>query len=113
VRTSLTGRAIAAGSASAYPYLGAANLVEALRATLTVGNSAAPSTSGSVETTLLLPASLTSPSAIVACSASDAVGFARTVNQVHHIVYGSPTVGVAKGGFFPNGTNSIFATTTA
>jgi hypothetical protein len=28
-------------------------------------------------------------------------------------VYGSPTVGVAKGGFFPNGTNSIFAVTSA
>ncbi len=113
VRTSLTGRAIAAGSAAAYPYLGAANAVEALRATLTVGNSAPPSTNGSVETTLLLPTSTTTPSAIVAASATDAVGFARTVNQVHHIVYGSATVGVAKGGFFPNGTNSIFATTTA
>jgi Ferritin-like domain/TAT (twin-arginine translocation) pathway signal sequence len=112
VRTSLTGRAIAAGSNSAYPYLGAANLVEALRATLTVGNSAAPSTAGSVETLLTLPTGPSTPSAIVACSSSDAVGFARTINQVHHIVYGSPTVGVAKGGFFPNGTNSIFATTT-
>jgi hypothetical protein len=113
VRTSLTGRAIAAGSATAYPYLGAANLVEALRATLTVGNSAAPSTDGSVETTLTLPTSTSTPSAIVAASASDAVGFARTVNQVHHIVYGSATVGANSGGFFPNGTNSIFATTTA
>jgi len=107
VRTSLTGRAIAAGSASAYPYLAAANLVEKLRDTLTVGESS------SVETALVLPASLTTPSAIVAASASDAVGFARTVDQVLHIVYGSPTVGVAKGGFFPSGVNSIFATTTA
>jgi len=113
VRTSLTGRAIAAGSASAYPYLAAANLVEDLRATLTVGASAAPSTSGSVETLLTLPASLTTPSSIVAASAADAVGFARTVNQVLHIVYGSPSVGVASGGFFPSGVNSIFATTTA
>lgn len=113
VRTSLTGRAIAAGSSAAYPYLAAANLVEDLRATLTVGASAAPSTANSVETLLTLPTSLTTPSAIVAASAADAVGFARTVNQVHHIVYGSPTVGVSKGGFFPNGTNSIFATTTA
>jgi hypothetical protein len=113
VRTSLTGRAIAAGSASAYPYLAAANLVESLRAMLTVGNSAAPSTSGSVETTLVLPANLATASSIVAASASDAVGFARTVNQVLHIVYGSPTVGVSKGGFFPSGVNSIFATTTA
>ena len=107
VRTSLTGRAIAAGSASAYPYLGAANLVEKLRDTLTVGEKS------SVETALVLPTSLTTPSAIVAASASDAVGFSRTVDQVLHIVYGSATVGVAKGGFFPNGVNSYFATTTA
>lgn len=113
VRTSLTGRAIAAGSNNAYPYLAAANLVEDLRATLTVGATAAPSSSGSVETLLTLPTNLQTPSAIVAASASDAVGFARTVNQVHHIVYGSPTVGVKAGGFFPSGTNSIFATTTA
>jgi hypothetical protein len=113
VRTSLTGRAIAAGSETAYPYLGAANLVADLRATLTVGDSAAPSTSGSLETLLTLPTSLTTPSAIVAASAADAVGFARTVNQVLHIVYGSPTVGIGKGGFFPNGVNSPLATTTA
>lgn len=112
IRTSLTGRAIAAGSA-AYPYLGAANLVEDLRAKLTVGASAAPSTAGSVETLLTLPTNLTTASAIVAASPGTAVGFSRTVNQVHHIVYGSPTVGVKSGGFFPNGTNSIFATTTA
>jgi ferritin-like protein len=113
VRTSLTGRAIAAGSAAAYPYLGAANLVEDLRATLTVGDSEAPSTTGSVETLLTLPTGLTTPSAIVAASAANAVGFSRTVNQVLHIVYGSPTVGVGKGGFFPNGINSPLATTTA
>ncbi len=113
IRTSLTGRAIAAGSESAYPYLGAANLVEDLRATLTVGKSAAPSTTGSVETLLSLPTNLTTPSSIVAASAANAVGFARTVNQVLHIVYGSPTVGVKSGGFFPSGVNSIFATTTA
>jgi hypothetical protein len=87
--------------------------VEDLRATLTVGASAAPSTSGSVETLLTLPANLTTASSIVAASAADAVGFARTVNQVLHIVYGSPTVGAKSGGFFPNGMNSIFATTTA
>ena len=112
VRTSLTGRAIAAGSAG-YPYLAAANLVENLRASLTVGDSAAPSTDGSVETLLVLPTSTSTPSAIVAADPTHAVGFARTVDQVLHIVYGSPTVGVAKGGFFPNGVNSFFATTTA
>jgi hypothetical protein len=113
VRTSLTGRAIAAGSAAAYPFLAAANKVEALRAMLTVGNSAAPSSAGSVETTLTLPTNITMPSAIVAADPDTAVGFSRTANQVHHIVYGSATVGVSSGGFFPSGTNSIFATTTA
>jgi Ferritin-like domain len=113
VRTALTGRAIAAGSAAAYPFLAAANKVEALRAMLTVGNSAAPSSAGSVETLLTLPTNITMPSAIVAADPDTAVGFSRTVNQVHHIVYGSATVGVGSGGFFPSGTNSIFATTTA
>ena len=117
IRTSLTGRAIAAGAttptSAVYPYVGIANQVAALRATLTVGNSSAPSTTNSVETSLTVPTSISTPSAIVAADPTNAVGFARTVNQVHHIVYGSPTVGVAKGGFFPNGTNSIFATTTA
>lgn len=114
VRTSLTGRAItAAATAMNYPYLDDANLVEDLRATLTVGASAAPSTTGSVETLLTTPANITTASAIVAAAPATAVGFARTVNQVHHIVYGSATVGVKSGGFFPSGTNSIFATTTA
>ena len=113
IRTALTGRAIAAGSAAAYPFLDAANKVEALRAMLTVGASAAPSTSGSVETLLVLPTNTTTPSAIVAADANTAVGFARTPNQVHHIAYGDPAVGATKGGFFPSGTNSVFATTTA
>jgi len=128
IRTALTSRAIAAGAttptSSAYPYLGVANQVEALRASLTVGNSGAPGTSttantgvagssGSVEVPLNVPQSPTTASAIVAADSAHAIGFARNVNQVHHIVYGSPTVGIAKGGFFPNGTNSIFSTTTA
>ncbi len=123
VRTAITGSAIAAGSAAAFPYITAANQVAALRAMLTVGNSGAPGTatgntgapgsSTSVETPLALPTSLTTPSSIVAADPVNALGFARTVDQVLHVVYGSPTVGVASGGFFPNGVNSIFATTTA
>ncbi len=109
VRTTLTALGIAAGSAAAYPYIGYANQVEALRAQLTVGNT----TLGNTETNLTLPSSsVTSPSAsaIVAASASAAVGFTRTTSQVHHIVYGTPTIGATSGGFFPNGTNSIFST---
>ncbi len=111
VRTTLT--AMAVGNTANAAYVTIANQVEALRATLTVGNSAAPSTTGSVETKLVVPTTTSTPSAIVPAASTTAVGFSRTVNQVHHIVYGSPTVGVKSGGFFPNGTNSIFATTTA
>ena len=131
VRTSLVGRAVAAGAtsttSSAYPYVGIANEVEVLRAALTVGNSGAPgtsntgntgqaSTSGSVEVPLSVPqspAATATSAGIVAADSAHAIAFARTVNQVHHIVYGSATVGVKSGGFFPSGTNSIFATTTA
>ncbi len=111
IRTAITGGAITLPAN--VPYLTYANQVEALRASLTIGNTAAPSTSGSVETLLTLPTSLTTPSSIVAADPVKAVGFARTVNQVTHIVYGAPAGVVSKGGFFPNGLNSIFATTTA
>lgn len=111
VRTTLTARAIAGGTT--YPYLAIANQVEALRSKLTLQATAAPSTSGSVETLLVVPTSVTTPSAIVAADPTNAIGFSRNVNDVHHIVYGSATVGVKSGGFFPSGTNSIFATTTA
>jgi hypothetical protein len=113
IRTTLTAEAIASGSGTSYPALSEANLVENLRATLTVGNSAAPSTSGSDEVLLTVPSTLTMPSSIVPADPKTAIAFARTVNQVLHIVYGSATVGVKSGGFFPSGANSIFATTTA
>ena len=76
------------------------------------GNTGASGSAASVEVKLTIP-TLTTASSIVACDSTNAIGFARNTNQVHHIVYGSATVGAAKGGFFPNGTNSIFATTTA
>jgi hypothetical protein len=104
VRTVITATAINTNSST---YITIANKVATLRDALTVGESS------SVETKLVLPTSVSSPSAIVAAAPGNAVGFARTVNQVHHIVYGSATVGVKSGGFFPSGTNSIFATTTA
>jgi hypothetical protein len=120
IRTALTAIDIAAGNST---YTTIANQIATLRATLTVGNSGAPSTgtgntgaagsSTSVETKLTVPTNVTTPSSIVAADSTNAIAFSRTVNQVHHVVYGSATVGVAKGGFFPNGTNSIFATTTA
>jgi hypothetical protein len=120
VRTVLTAIDQAAGNTT---YTGIANLIAKLRSTLTVGNAGAPSSgtgntgaagsSTSVEVNLVVPTSISTPSAIVACDSTNAIGFARNVNQVHHIVYGNATVGTKSGGFFPNGTNSIFATTTA
>jgi hypothetical protein len=119
-RTSIT----ATGSSAV---IAIANSIAALRATLTVGNTGAPtntantgntgqvSTAASVEVPLTLPtAGSTTPlTTITAADSKSSLAFARTVNQVHHVVYGSATVGTAKGGFFPNGTNSIFSTTTA
>lgn len=103
VRTTITGNAIAAAAAGTnYPYLGYANQVATLRASLGGGN----------ETQLVLPTSTSTPSAIVAATSANSIAYARTTDQVHHIVYGSATVGAKSGGFFPNGTNSIFSTTT-
>ena len=113
VRTYLTAQAIASSS---YPYLGYANKVSTLRATLGGGN----------ETALTVPSGTTSatsivtPSAIVAATTANAIAYARTTDQVLHIVYGSlsntsgattSAAGVAKGAFFPNGLNGNITVT--
>jgi hypothetical protein len=113
VRTYLTAQAIANSS---YLYLGYANKVSALRATLGGGN----------ETTLTVPSGTTSPtsivtpSAIVAATSANAIAYARTTDQVLHIIYGSlsntsgatmSAAGVAKGAFFPNGLNGNITVT--
>jgi len=113
VRTYLTSQAIASSS---YAYLGYANKVSALRATLGGGN----------ETTLTVPSGTTSPtsivtpSAIVASTSANAIAYARTTDQVLHIVYGSlsntsgatsSAAGVSKGAFFPSGLNGNIAVT--
>lgn len=109
IRTAITARSVTLGTTA---YITIANQVAALRQALTVGTTPSIDSPSNSETNLVAPTATTA-SAIVSASSANAIGFARTVNQVHHIVYGSATVGVAKGGFFPNGTNSIFATTTA
>ena len=115
VRTYLTAQAI---NSSSYAYLGYANKVSALRATLGGGN----------ETPLLVPTgtvpftatTIASPSSIVAATTANAIAYARTTDQVLHIVYGSlsntagattPAAGVAKGAFFPNGLNGTITVT--
>jgi hypothetical protein len=103
LRTQLTAGAIAfAASSTSFPYLGYANQIATLRATLGGGN----------ETQLSVPNSISTPSSIVAASSSTAVGYARTLDQVLHIVYGTGTgAGVDKGGFFPSGLNGGYTIT--
>ncbi len=114
VRTTLTFFATLLGN-TAYPFLGFANRISALRAALGGGNET-PLTIPSGTTT---PATIVTPSSIVAADAN-AIAFARTTDQVLHIVYGSfsntagsttPAAGVAKGLFFPNGLSGNIAVT--
>jgi hypothetical protein len=109
VRTSLTAQAITLGT-TAYPYLGYANQVSALRATLGGGD----------ETTLTVPTgtvpltatTIATPSSIVAATSANAIAYARTTDQVLHIVYGTGNgAGISKGGFFPNGLNGSISVT--
>ncbi len=85
IRTLLVAMAAASNDQT---YVGIANKVSTLRATLGGGN----------ETQL-------SVSSIVAADTTNAIAFNRTTDQVLHIVYGATGVGLAKGGFFPNGLN--------
>ena len=99
---------IAAGAASS-------NATAAQTAALTNANAVSvlrgkiSATSGNMiagETTL-------STSSIVAADSTNAIAFARTTDQVLHIVYGGMAgVGVAKGGFFPAGLNGTIKSTT-
>jgi hypothetical protein len=106
IRTTLTANYLAAGnSATAYPYFGYANQVSTLRGTLGGGNET-PLTP--ITGTTSAPA----PSTIVAATTTNAIAFARTTDQVLHIVYGTASgKGVAKGGFFPNGLNGNITVT--
>jgi Ferritin-like domain len=106
-RTYLTAQNIAN---SGYPYLGYANKVSALRATL----------GGSNETTLTVPTgtvpvtatTIVAPSSIVAATSANAIAYARNTDQVLHIVYGTAGgAGVKSGGFFPSGLNGKISVT--
>jgi len=82
--------------ASAGPtYVALANQVSALRATL----------GGGKETQL-------SSTSIVAADPTTSIAYARTTDEVLHIVYGAAGgAGVTKGGFFPNGLNGTISAT--
>ncbi len=113
VRTYLTAQATANPS---YAFLGYANKVSALRATLGGGNETALTAGGGTSTAT----TVNTPSSIVAATTANAIAYARTTDQVLHIVYGSlsntagatsSAAGVAKGTFFPNGLNGNITVT--
>jgi hypothetical protein len=92
IRTLLVGMAAANNDQT---YVNYANQVSALRGKLGGGN----------ETMLSI-------SSIVAADTTNAIAFARTTDQVLHIVYAAaPGAGVKGGGFFPNGLNGMISTT--
>jgi hypothetical protein len=94
IRTIIAGAASVSGASQAY--LTAANQISVLRGTLGGGN----------ETTLSI-------NSIVAADTTNAIAFARTTDNVLHIVYGAaPGAGVKSGAFFPNGLNGNISVTT-
>jgi Ferritin-like domain len=103
IRTIIAGNAASSSATTAQTAaLTNANLISALRGKISMasGNMLA------AETTL-------STSSIVASDSVNAIAFARTTDQVLHIVYGATAgVGVAKGGFFPAGLNGNIKSTT-
>ncbi len=88
--------AMAAMPGASQTYLNAANAISGVRASL----------GGGMETTL-------STSSIVAADPTNSIGYSRTYSEVLNIVYATPGVGVASGGFFPKGMNGALTTTVA
>jgi Ferritin-like domain len=103
IRTIIAGNAASSSATAAQTAaLANVNLVSALRGQISMasGNMSA------AETAL-------STSSIVAATSANAIAYPRTTDQVLHIVYGGTAgVGVAKGGFFPNGLNGNIKSTT-
>ena len=107
LRTLLAGNASATG---VYSALNAFNAIVGVRATLGGGNETTVATG----TTTSVPPTFTGPSTIVAADSTNSLGYARTTDQVLHIVYGTGGgAGVSAGGFFPNGLNGLVKTTAA
>ena len=107
VRTTITALNEQLG-ATAFPILGYANSVVALRSTLGGGNET-PLTA--VPATIAANGFYTA-SSVVAATSANAIAFARNTDQVLHIVYGTGGGGgVSSGVFYPNGLNGNIKTT--
>jgi hypothetical protein len=92
-------------------FVGYANQISKLRATL----------GGGAETALtalppyaipFVPTAYMPASSIVACDPTNSIAYARSTDQVLHIVYAAPPgAGVKGGGFFPNGMTGNISVT--
>lgn len=94
-------------------YVTYAQQISALRATLGGGNettlTALPAYPTAFVSTAYKPAS-----SIVAADSTNSIAYARTTDQVLHIVYATASgAGVKGGGFFPNGMNGNISVTTS
>ena len=119
IRTLLIADSVATGTTTATMvtpnnmYVTYAQQISTLRASLGGGN----------ETTLtalppyalpFVPTAYTPASSIVAADTTNSIAFARTTDQVLHIVYAAGGgAGVKGGGFFPNGMNGNISVTTS
>ena len=94
-------------------YVTYAQQISALRATLGGGKEVAP-TPLPPYAIPFVPTAYTPASSIVAADPTNSICFARTTDQVLHIVYAAaPGAGVKGGGFFPNGMNGNISVTTS
>ena len=105
LRTYLVGASIRAGNDTLIQTFAA---IQAVRASLGGGN----------ETTLTSGVNssnntFVTGSTIVNADTTNSIAYARTTDQVLHIVYEATGAGLAKGGFFPAGLNGNIKTTTA
>ena len=92
-------------------YVTYANQVSTLRASLGGGNET-PLTALPPYAIPFDPTAYTPASSIVAADTTNSIAFARTTDQVLHIVYGTGSgAGIFQGGFFPNGMNGNIKTT--
>jgi hypothetical protein len=103
IRSILAGNAASSNATAAQTAaLANANLVSALRGKISMASG-----------NMLAAETPISTSTIVAADTTNAIAFARTTDQVLHIVYGGASgAGVAKGGFFPAGLNGTIKSTT-
>jgi hypothetical protein len=103
IRTIIAGNAASStATAAQMAALTNANLVSALRGKISMASG-----------NMLAAETMVGTSSIVAADSTNAIAFARTTDQVLHIVYGGASgVGVAKGGFFPAGLNGNIKSTT-